>query len=204
MKNVCLFICALFLITLSVSGQASKRDIEQLRKEIGLTSSIPILKSKGVFPDSKPIRVFLAIKHNQGIEEDFRDWVAKWNKTQAGRHGELQIVTDIADADIAAVQYQYGTAAPVREESVTMKIGKVTARDEEKDKLVLNRAGNSNVRAQSSARFLRRPLYTYLITRGENNTWHLDYSRVDESISGEMPFPESLLRSAIESRLKDR
>lgn len=204
MKNICFVIGVLFLFSLPAYGQTSKSDIEQLRREVGLPSPVSILKKKAAFPASKPTKIFLAIKHNHGIERDFMDWVAKWNRTQADQYGELQLVTDIEDADIAAVQYQKGTGAPLGEETVRTKIGNVSIGDGDRDDIILNRKGNAGVRAQSGVRFLRRPLYSYLIARGENGAWHLYYSRVDESNSSETPFPESLLRSAIESRLKNR
>jgi len=203
MEKLFFVICALLMFGLSVFGQTSKSDLEQLRKEIGLPSSVSISQNDDSFPDLKPIKIFLSIKHNKSASKDFISWVDKWNRTNGNVYGQLQIVYNLADADIAAVQYQFGTTHLVREESVQMKIGKVPTQ-EKNDKFVLNRVGNSKVRAESSVKTLRIPLYTYLISRGELSSWFVNYSRVDELVSDEHTFPEGLLQSAIASRLKNR
>lgn len=204
MKKLFFVICVLSVFGLPIFGQTSKSDLEQLRKEVGLPASVSISKNDASFPDLKPIKIFLAIKHNKSASKDFINWVGKWNRTNGNQYGQLQIVDDLADADIAAVQYQFGITHFVREESVQMKIGKVPTQEEKNDKFVLNRVGNSKVKAESSVRALRIPLYTYLIARRQNSSWFVNYSRVDEMVSDENPFPEGLLQSAIADRLKNR
>ena len=124
MKKLSLVICVLSMFGLSISGQTSGSDLEQLRKEVGLPSSASISKKGVSFPDLKPIKIFLAIKHKKDAAKDFMNWIDKWNRTKGNHYGQLQIVSNLADADIAAVHYRYGRARPVREESVQMKIGK--------------------------------------------------------------------------------
>ena len=204
MKKLFLVICALSMFGLSIFGQTSKSDLEQLRKEIGLPYSVSIFKNDASFPDLKPIKIFLAIKHNKDASKNFINWVGKWNRTNGNQYGQLQIVDNIADADIAAVQYQFGSTHFVREESVQAKIGKVPTQVEKNDRFVLNRVGNSKIKVESSDRALRIPLYTYLITRSQGSSWYVNYSRVDELISEENQFPEVRLQSTIESRLKNR
>ncbi len=204
MKKVLFINCVLLIFGLSVFGQTTKSDLEQLRKEVGLPASTSITKSDVSFPASKPIKIYSAIKHNKRAAKDFTDWVEQWNQTNAKQFGEIQIVDNLADADTAAVQFQFGAARVVREDSAQLKIGKARREaDKDDDKFVLQGIGNSNARVESSVRTLKRPLYSYLIVRGQNSSWFVDYSRVDEKISDEN-FPELLLQSAIGDRLKNR
>ena len=205
MKKVLLINCILLIFALSVLGQKTNSDLKQLQKEIG--SSAPITANDISFPVSKPVKIFLAIKHNKNSAKDFANWVGKWNRENAAKYGELQIVDKLEDADIAAVQFQNSASRVVREEAVKLKVGTVQRDDSnninKKDKFVLNSIGNSNVRAESSAVNLKLPLYSYLIVRDHNSSWAVDYSRVDERLNNKI-FPELLLQSAIEDRLKDR
>ena len=202
MKKVFFINCVLLVFGLSVFGQTTKADLKQLRKEVGLPSSISITQDDVSIPASEPIKVFLAIKHNKRAAKDFTDWVEQWNQTDASRFGQIQIVDKLADADMAAVQFQFGPGRIVREESLRLKVGKVP-QDTDDDKTVLQDIGNSNVRAESSVRNLKLPLYSYLIVRGENSSWIVNYSRVDERID-EKIFPELLLQSALSEKLKNR
>lgn len=199
MKKFFFINCVLLIFSLPVFGQTTNADLEQLQKEIG--SPVSITGNDVSFPASKPIKIYLAIKHNKNSAKDFANWVGKWNQENAAQFGRLQIVNKLADADIAAVQFQYGATRTVREESAQLKIGKVR-RENDDDKFVFNRIGNSNARIESSAETLKLPLYSYFIVRGQNSAWTVDYSRVDEKISNR-DFPELLLQSAIEDRLKN-
>lgn len=204
MKKLFLLVCLSIMFGFSAFGQTSNNDLEQLRKELGLPVSVSISKSNVALSNSTPIKIFLAIKHNKSALKNFISWVDEWNKTNGHQYGQLQIVNNLPDADIAAVQYQFGTTRFVREDSVQIKAGKLPPQDQRNDKIVLGKIGNSSVSAESSAKSLRIPLYTYLIARGKNTAWFVGYSRVDELISNENPFPDKLLQSAIETKLKNR
>lgn len=204
MKKVFFIKCVLLVFGLSVFGQTTKADLNQLRKEVGLPASISITKADVSFPTAEPIKIYLAVKHNKRAAKDFVDWVEDWNQKNSSQFGEIQIVDNLNDADIAAVQFQFGAGRVVREESAQLKIGKGRRDDDnDDDKFVLNDIGNSNARVESSVRTLKIPLYSYLIVRGRNSSWSINYSRVDEKLSGK-DFPELLLQSAIEERLKNR
>ena len=200
----------LLIFGLSIFGQKSKADIEQLKKEINLPAYVSVDVNDVKFPSAKTIKIYSAIKHNRKSADEFTKWVAEWNKSNAAQYGELQMVDKLEDADVAAVQYQFGTGRVVREESIRLKTGKVpggnpsdATRNSEDDRFVLNGIGNKTVRAESTVRNLTLPLYSYLIVRGENSSWSVDYSRLDARID-DRNFPELLLQSAIEKRLKNR
>lgn len=202
MKNIFFINCVLLIFGLSVFGQTSKADLKQLQKEVG--SSIAITDKDAAFPAVKTVKIYLAIKYNKQSVKDFAAWVEKWNKTEARQFGTIQIVDRPDDADIAAVQFQHGAARIVREESARFKIGKTDPNDNRNnDKFVINSIGNSNARAETSARALELPLYSYLIVRGQDAKWTVDYARVDERLDTGV-FPDLLLQSVIEDRLKSR
>ena len=181
MKNIFFINCVLLIFGLSVFGQTSKADLKQLQKEVG--SSISITDKDAVFPAAKTVKIYLAIKYNKQSAKDFAEWTAKWNQTEAQQYGAIQIVDKPADADIAAVQFQYGAARVVREETARFKIGKTDPNDtKNNDKFVINSIGNSNARAETSARALELPLYSYLIVRGQDAAWAVDYARIDERL----------------------
>lgn len=203
MKKLFFIGCVSLTFGFSVFGQTTKADLEHLRKEVGLPASVSIAKTDVSFPAAKPLKIYLAIKHDKKSAKDFVNWAEKWNKTNAAQFGEIQIVDDVNDADVAAVQYQFGAARIVREESAQLKIGKGKRQSETDDKFVVRGVGNSNARIEDSARTLTLPLYSYLIVRGRNSAWAINYSRVDERVS-DKNFPELLLQSAIENELKNR
>lgn len=202
MKQTLFISLIILLFGLSVLGQTTKADLEQLRKEVGLPSSISITKVDVSFPDAKPIKIYLAIKHNKRAGKDFIKWIEQWNRENSGQFGQIQIVDDLADADIAAVQYQFGVSRAVREDSAQLRIGKKPRTDDD-DKFVLRDIENSNVRLESSVKTLKLPLYSYLIVRGQNSSWIVDFSRIDDKLS-DKNFPDLILQSAVEDRLKNR
>ena len=189
---------------LPVFGQTTKADLNQLLKEDGLPASTSINRANVSFPAAEPIKIYLAIKHDKRATENFIDWVEEWNRTNANQFGQIQIVDKFVDADIVAVQFQFGAARTVREDSARLKIGKGRREDDNNDdRFVLNDIGNSNGRIESSVRSLKLPLYSYLIVRGSNSSWNVNYSRVDERISGK-EFPDLLLQSAVADGLRNR
>ncbi len=115
MKKVIFINCILLIFGLSVFGQKTNADLKQLQKEIG--SPVSIARNNISFPRSTPVKIYLAIKHNKNSAKDFANWIEKWNQTKAAQFGRLHIVDKLADADIAAVQFQYGATRVVREES---------------------------------------------------------------------------------------
>lgn len=201
-KVILTFFVAAFL-SASHFGQTSKKDIERLKEEVGLPSSALVLKQRRAVAKNDPTKVFFVVDDSRVSEEDFKTWVDEWNRSKAASFGTLQIVSDIDDADVAAVLFRSGAAKVVREESVGLNIGRVEPQRQNNDVLVLTEVGNSRVNAKSSVRTLPSPIYTYLIVRGANAAWHLNYSRVDEVIA-ENPFPERRLQNVLENALKDR
>jgi len=208
MKRFFFISCVLLMCSATIFGQTAKSDLEQLKKEINLPASVSISTADVSFPESNPVKIYLAIKHNKSSAKDFSRWVEQWNKSKAAQFGEIQIVDNLMDADVAAVQYQFGVGSTVREDSVLLRTGKIpdaARRDDanESDRMVLTGIGNSKVRGEVAAITLKIPIYSYLLVRGQNSEWFVDYSRLDDRLSEES-FPERFLKSALEDKLRNR
>jgi len=203
MANVFLAFFFAALMSVPLCGQTSRSEIERLKEEVGLPDSAMVLKQRRAIAKNDPTKVFFVVDDSRVSEDDFKSWVDEWNRSKAPSFGVLQIVSDIDDADVAAVLFRSGVAKVVREESVGLNIGRVEPQKQNNDVLILTEVGNSRVNAKSSVRTMPSPIYTYLIVRGANAAWHLNYSRVDEVFS-ENPFPERRLQSVLENALKDR
>lgn len=203
MAKVLFAFCVVAVMSLPLFGQKSKADIERLKREVGLPASTLVLNRRGALPKNDPTKVFVLVDDSRVSVDDFRSWVDEWNRTKAASFGALTIVSDIDDADIAAVLFRSGVAKVVREESVGLNIGRAGPKTQNNDVTVLTDVGNSRVNAKSSVRTLPSPIFTYFMVRGANAAWHLNYSRVDEVFT-ENPFPERRLQSVLEDALKDR
>jgi len=67
MKKLFFINCFVLMFGVSIFGQTTKADLEQLRKEINLPSSVSISTADVSFPASKPTKIYLAIKHNKKL-----------------------------------------------------------------------------------------------------------------------------------------
>jgi hypothetical protein len=205
MGKVCLGLFAAVVFAVPVFSQTSSRDIERLRDEVGFSDATRILKGSTRLPLQGPLKVHFTINHNPDLEREFNDWVAEWNRTNGVRYGELQIVSDIEQADIAAIIFKTGASKVVREDSVGLKVGKVDQpNDRSSTDFIWQKASNDRVEAKTTIKTLPVPIYSYFLARGPNDTWHVNFSRLDELTTGNKPFPERRLRAEIERALKKR
>ena len=204
MRNICFGLLAAAVFAVSALGQTSSGDIERLREEAGMPDSARILKSSTRLPVQGPVKIHLTIHHDPDIEQDFTNWVGEWNRTNGSRYGELQIVADIEQADMAAVIFRTGASRVVREDSVAFKVGKVDQPHDRGTDFTWQKASTDRVEAKTTIKTLPVPVYSYFLARGPNDAWHLNFSRLDEAVSGERPFPERRLRGEIERALKKR
>jgi hypothetical protein len=196
----------LFILVTTSTGilaQTNKAEIKQLRQELNFSNSIPIILNENTdFPSQKTIKIFQSIKHNKSFAKGFVDWVEDWNKDEANKFGKLQIVDRIEDADVIAAQFRYGIRKYVKEERVSVSTGK--AGKDKNDDFIGQGIGNSNVRVESGYEAVKLPLYSYLLVRGADNSWILDFSYVDSASDYSKTFPEARLQGIIESKMRKR
>lgn len=184
-------------------AQTDKAEIKQLRQELNLSKSTRLIADGSAdFPSQKTIKIFAAIKHNKSFARDFVEWVADWNRDKANQFGKLETVDKIEDADIIAAQFRYGARKYVREARVSASTGKL-GKDRDDD-FVGRGIGNSKVRVEDGYEAVKFPLYSYLLVRGENDSWILDFSYVDSSFDNNKTFPEARLQGIIESKMRKR
>ncbi|HXH68808.1 MAG TPA: hypothetical protein VNI60_00535 [Pyrinomonadaceae bacterium] len=203
MKKLLGLLFILVTTSFGVFAQTDKAEIKQLRQELNLSKSTSIIINKDTdFPSQNTIKIFPAIKHNKSFARDFVEWVKDWNKDNANKFGKLEIVDRIEDADIVATQFRYGIRKYVREERITASTGKISK--DEDDDFIGQGIGNSKVRVESGYEAVKFPLYSYLLVRGANNSWILDFSYVDNASDYNKTFPEARLQGIIEGKMRKR
>jgi hypothetical protein len=73
-----------------------------LREALGVAPSLPVtLTPADKLPAASPLKLFIAI-HEPYIKERMIKWVTAWNKEQGAKYGEIQIVPDLDQSDLAA------------------------------------------------------------------------------------------------------
>ncbi len=203
MKKLLGLLFILVTASLGILAQTDKAEIKQLRQELNLSKSTPIIINKDTdFPSQNTIKIFPAIKHNKSFAKDFVEWVEDWNKDNANKFGKLEIVDRIEDADIVAAQFRYGIRKYVKAARISASTGKI-GKDEDDD-FIGQGVGNSKVRIESGYEAVKFPLYSYLLVRGANNSWILDFSYVDNAFDYKKTFPEARLQSIIEGKMRKR
>lgn len=190
------------LISLGVNAQTDSAQFKQLRKQLKLSDSTIITSNNNqAFPVGKVIKIFTAIKHNKQYRKEFAEWVDDWNNKNSARNGMLQIIDNIEDADIVVTQFRHGTRKYVREDSVSITTSDKIQRD---DDFIGSSVGNSKVRGKSGYRRLAFPLHSYLLLRGDNDSWVINFSHIDGLNNEDDDFSELRLQSIINNKMLDR
>lgn len=82
-----------------------KDEYARLREQLNLSASVPVtLVESKELPASSPLKIYLAIE-DQRISESFIEWVNEWNKDNGAKHGSLEVVSNLADANVYLVRY---------------------------------------------------------------------------------------------------
>ena len=90
-----------------VVGQEAEEKVARLRKHLGVPEDTMIRPSlQPSLPNSKPLRVALAFGFDVGVTQNFVGWVQEWNsKKDAKKHGAIELVHEIGNADIVLARY---------------------------------------------------------------------------------------------------
>jgi hypothetical protein len=74
-----------------------------LREALGVAPNFPVtLLQSDKLPDANPLKLYVAI-FEPYIKKRLIDWVGQWNKEQGAKYGQIDIVPDLAQSDVAAV-----------------------------------------------------------------------------------------------------
>ena len=100
--------------TLAVAGQSKKvqlinridflgrDDYTRLREMLNLPASIPVASGDSELPKTDPFKIHLALNAPK-LAEGMGAWANLWNREQSAKHGRVEIVDDLAAADVSLV-----------------------------------------------------------------------------------------------------
>ncbi|HEX2270250.1 MAG TPA: hypothetical protein VHH35_11970 [Pyrinomonadaceae bacterium] len=74
----------------------------RLREMLKVQPSIPVSTATAAFPTTDPLKLYLALEP-EGLDQGMAKWADRWNKEQAAKHGRIDIVDDLKQADVALV-----------------------------------------------------------------------------------------------------
>jgi len=108
-KNVMrLVLAAMLLALLCLPGQSqdTQSELANLRKHLELPDSTPIkLSLSSTLPPNRPLNVFIAVGLDVGVRGNFSRWLAEWNKKDGKRHGLVNLVSEISQAQVILARY---------------------------------------------------------------------------------------------------
>ncbi len=77
----------------------------RLREVLTVAPSTPVsLNTSGKFPTGDPLKIHVASEWEK-LDEGLVDWAARWNKEEAAKYGRVEIVKDLAQADVSLVVF---------------------------------------------------------------------------------------------------
>lgn len=80
-----------------------KDEFFRLRAALNLGPATPAtLMESASLPTANPLKIYLAIENDE-VRDRFIDWVSNWNKEQGANYGSLEIISDLAEADVSLV-----------------------------------------------------------------------------------------------------
>lgn len=81
-------------------------EFTRLREQLNVSPSISVtLAVSKDFPVGNPLRIHLAIE-DPLLSESLVAWMSKWNKDNGAKHGTLEVVSDMARADVYLAIYK--------------------------------------------------------------------------------------------------
>lgn len=85
-------------------------EYDRLRVRLGLAPSAAVtLGEGGALPPSNPLRLYVYSDAPITTREELLKWVGTWNRDEAGRHGTVEVVPDLARAELALIVYTSAT-----------------------------------------------------------------------------------------------
>lgn len=83
-----------------------KDDFTRLREQLNVSPSVSVtLAESKDFPAGNPLKIYLAIEDSK-VSESLVDWVSKWNKDNSIKYGTLEVVSEMAKADVYVARYR--------------------------------------------------------------------------------------------------
>lgn len=96
----------LLALAANATAQSIDSELTKLRELLGVQSSTEIVPSTGSLPTNSPIRVFLAVGADHKIQDVFTDRINHWNKKDGLKYGQVEVVSNLSDADTILARYE--------------------------------------------------------------------------------------------------
>ena len=195
MKKI--FIVSIFLFSLAqiTFAQLNEREINDLRRQIKISDKDPVRVNEGAgLTSANSVKIFLFVKRNGDEKKYFEKWIKEWNEKDGDKHGKLEQVNNILQADIVLTQFITTRGKLVEETG--LRIGNIPRDGQLKQK--------PTVGASVGYTSLKLPVYSYLIKR-DNGIWTIIYGSVETAIADEQLFnPEFRLWRTFSEKMKNR
>ena len=134
-----------------------------------------------------PIKVFVSTGLDLDTRDNFVRWASEWQKKDAKKYGELELVGEAGKADLILVRYTLADRAVQKSETKTFPLAKTTTYDRQ------DRADNStSYGTTTSYRIEQRvvntavaPTFSYIVARNSDGFSVLKRSETVSKIGGE-------------------
>ena len=180
----------------AIFAALDEKEIAVLRKQLNIPAKEIVRENKDVnFSDKSSLKIFLSIKRNGSEAKYFDKWVKEWNKNDAQKHGALETVDEISQADVVITQFVTTQPEYVREAGVS--VGNIPEKPGQPNSKV-------RVKTENDYNRLKLPVFSYLLVR-EDDLWTIVYRNVETSLPGEQLYnPDLRLWEKFKEKMKER
>jgi hypothetical protein len=83
-----------------------KDDFARLREQLNVqpSTSVTLAESKDL-PAGNPLKIYMAVEDPK-VSESLIEWIGKWNKDNGAKYGTLEVVSNMAKADVYLARYR--------------------------------------------------------------------------------------------------
>jgi hypothetical protein len=89
------------------SGQQTVRDEDAYLQELMRHADAKTVTKSGpeISASARPLKVCVITPEQDKVAADFAEWLDRWNASEGGRYGQVESVTDAAQADIILARF---------------------------------------------------------------------------------------------------
>ncbi|HJR07940.1 MAG TPA: hypothetical protein VJ842_11830 [Pyrinomonadaceae bacterium] len=186
----CVVLCVLSLAT---AGQTSRGDIARLSERLNVPASALIVNSGAArLPAGASLKIYIASVQDKTAYARFVKWADKWNRNEGARHGSLQVVNDLTQADIVLARFHVRESTP--RPRTTVSVGSI--HDPTRDR-------NASSPKISTRTYTPTAEYSYLLARSADVLTIL-YGDVDRTYIQDYSDPDGDLLRQLEAQMKKR
>ncbi len=152
---------ALTLLSPALDWENKESEFKHLRMLLRVPLDTPVTVVDSLkLPDATPLKVFINTGKEVEVSRYFVEWIDKWNNEDGKKYGAIEIVPEMAQADVLLVRYAMPSPRLVIEEGA----GGVSA-SSEVDPATRQPVNTPNM--PSAAKFIV-PIYSYVILKTQD------------------------------------